>query len=166
MADRAEAEREVRYDIQLRRRPPESLRSRYPSMTVRTTHAQTALRRRICGPGQLDALLQDLRSVGLVLTDVHRLPPGEDDLGDADRPALGAGATEAQSTMPATYEVRVSGELGDPMLRYLRCSHYVVPEQTLVQVAVASTELNRFLQACQECGASIERVRRVDPTTG
>ena len=61
----------------------------------------------------------------------------------------------------ATYEVRVAGELGEPLLRYLRWSHYAVPEQTLVRLAAGSADLHRFLRACTDCGASIERVRRV-----
>ena len=166
MKDRAdaEAEPEILYDILLRRRPPEFLESRFPSMTICTTGAQTALRRRVQGPGQLDVLLHKLCSVGLILTDVHRLPaaghdrfPTDGGPGSAEVAALSAGCV--------TYEVRVAGELGARLLRYLRWSHYAVPEQTLVRLAAAAPELHSFLRACTDYGAGIERVRRVEACT-
>jgi hypothetical protein len=111
-------------------------------MTVRSTKTQTALRNRVMESQQLDDLLEKVFSVGLVLTDVHRLPTT-------------AGL--------ATYEVRVAGELGEPLLRYLRWFHYTVPEQTLVRLTAGSADLHRFLRACTDSGARIERVRRVLP---
>ena len=149
------------YEIQLCGQPPESLRSRYPSMRLRTTRTQTALQREVSDPVQLDALLQDVRAVGLVLTDLHRLPfaPGG---------ASAGVTTEGRTTLEgqtATYEVRVAGELGSRLLRHLRCTHYVVPEQTTVRLRVDPTGLNAFLQACTEQGAGIERVYRVGSTS-
>jgi hypothetical protein len=167
MMDRAEVEDEqgVLYDIHLGRRPPESLRSQYPSMTVRTTGAQTALLRQVRGPGQIDAFLQELFSVGLVLTEVHRVSPaGQDriaeDVETAGNPTAGA---DGERMGCSTYEVRVAGELGEPLLRHLRSPYYAIPEQALVRLAAASADLHRFLRACTEYGASIERVRRVGP---
>ena len=144
MADPAgtQADEQVLYDVHLGRRPPEHLQSRFPAMTVRTTTSQTALRQRIMEPRQLDDLLDKLFSVGLVLTDVHRLPT---------------------SAGLATYEVRVAGELGEPLLRHLRWFHYTVPEQTLVRLPAAPADLHRFLRECTDSGARIERVRRVQP---
>ena len=127
----AEADREVVYDIQLHRRLPDSLRSEFPAMTVRTVGAQTALRLHVEEPEQLDGLLQKLRSVGVALTGLHRRAELDPERRDG-----------------ATYEVRVAGELGEPLLRYLRCPHYVVPEQTQVRLAVGSAGLHRFLRAC------------------
>jgi hypothetical protein len=141
----AEADREVVYDIQLHRRPPDSLRSEFPAMMVRSVGAQTALRLHVEEPEQLDGLLQKLRSVGVALTGIHRRAERDPERGDG-----------------ATYEVRVAGELGESLLRYLRCPHYVIPEQTQVRLAVGSAGLHRFLRACTECGASIERVRRLE----
>ena len=167
MVGRTDAEEEgvLLYDIHLGRRPPESLRSQYPSMTVRTTAAQTALRRQVRGPEQIDAFLRELLSVGLVLTEVHRVwPAGQDRIAEdgenADAQTAGRDAGRVGSS---TYEIRVAGHVGEPLLRHLRSPHYVVPEQTLVRLAAASAELHRFLQACTACGASIERVRRVGP---
>ena len=53
------------YDVQLARHPHESLRELYPHMTVRTTEAQTALRRRVEGPEELSALLVEISTLGL-----------------------------------------------------------------------------------------------------
>lgn len=133
------------YDIQLRRRPPESLRARYPCGRMHTTPTQTALLGRVSEPGQLDNLLQKLCSVGLVLNDVHRL--------------IGTSAPEDDAVV--VYEVRVEGELGAPLLRYLRWQHYIVPEQTWVRIAAESADLQEFLKAYADAGASIERVSRV-----
>jgi hypothetical protein len=127
------------YDVQLTCEPDESLRERYPHMTMRSTEAQTALRRRVESPEELSALLVEIGAVGLTLTDVHRVAGG------------GSGV----------YEVRVVGELGGPLLRYLKCAHYSVQRQTLVRLTLAAGELHRFLQACADSGARLERVRRV-----
>lgn len=131
------------YDVLLGSTPSESLWSRYPTITVQTTGAQTALRRRVSGPPQLDTLLEKLCSLGIHLLDIHRLP--------------GSGAEAG------TYEVRVEGEVRQPVVGYLRWPHHIVPRQTRVRLAATSNELLSFLRACTECGASIEGVRRVRP---
>jgi hypothetical protein len=135
------------YDIHLRSRPPESLRTRFPRARVETVPAQTALLGRVSEPDQLDDLLDKVRSVGLVLADVHRL----------------ASTTQRDGAPSETYEVRVEGELGDRLLRYLRWPHYVVPEQTVVRIAAAPANLQRCLQSCTEAGAGIERISLVEP---
>ena len=63
------------YEIRLYGIPPESLRERYPSMAVRTTPAQTVLFRHVEGVSELDELLEELRSVGLALSELHMEPP-------------------------------------------------------------------------------------------
>jgi hypothetical protein len=135
-------EQEFEYDVQLTRRPDDALRALYPDMTVRSTEAQTALRRRVEGPEELSALLVEIGTLGLTLTDVHRVTSAED---------AGAGL----------YEVRVVGELGGTSLRYLKCTHYPVQKQTLVRLTLGASELHRFLQACTDCGAGLARVHRV-----
>lgn len=151
--DPAHSGRECVYDVHLRRRPPETLWVRYPAVAVHTTGSQTALRRRVTGQAQLDTLLQRLRSVGLVLMDVRRVSSVATETPSAPD-TVGCGEV---------YEVRVNGELGKPLLRYLNWPHYVVPGQTMVRIDAASADLFRFLQACTDAGASIERVRRVEP---
>ena len=131
------------YDVVLGSRPPDSLRSRFPAMSVHRIQTHTALRRRVGGPGQLDDLLEKLWSLGLPLLEVHQLP----------------GATREQQT----YEVRVAGEVGEPLLRYLSWSHRIVSGQIRVRIAAATSELHQFLQACTEIGAEIQRVRLVVP---
>jgi hypothetical protein len=137
-----EDDREVVYDIELRRGLPDALRSQFPGMSVRTCVPETALRRRVGEPAQLDALLHKLCSVGVVLTDVHRVP-------------------SVAQTDGTTYEVRVAGELGQPLLRYLSWPHAVVPQRTQVRLALGPADLRLFLRACTDWGAGIERVRRV-----
>jgi hypothetical protein len=134
------------YDVQLTRLPSDTLRERYPHMTVRSTAAQTALRRRLQGPEELSALLVQIGTLGLTLTDVHRVT-------SAGEGPAGAGL----------YELRVLGELGGSSLRYLKCTHYPVQEQTLVRLTLGAGELHRFLQACTDCGAGLARVHRVGP---
>ena len=139
------------YDVHMTGTPPESLRARYPGMTVRTTQAQTALRRQVDGPEGLDALLCEIGTVGLTLTDVHRVTTTSHD------------PSEPAPAACATYEVRVVGELGKPLLRHLRCAHYSIPKLTLVRLRLVAGELGGFLEACTDCGAQLERVRRVSP---
>ncbi len=64
--------------------------------------------------------------------------------------------------MTTGYEVRVEGELGEPLLRFLSWSHGVMPEQTCVRVNATPAELGALLRACSENGLIIERVRRID----
>ena len=66
--------------------------------------------------------------------------------------------------MTRSYEVRVEGELGEPLLRYLSWSHCVIPEQTFVRVDATPAELDHLLQACTDEGLTIEGVHRVGPT--
>jgi len=68
------------YEIRLRGIPPESLRKLYPSMAVRTTPAQTVLFRQVEGAGELDELLEQLRSVGLALSELHMEPSAADSM--------------------------------------------------------------------------------------
>ena len=147
-------EQEFEYDVQLTRRPDDTLRALYPGMTVRSTDAQTALRRRVDGPEELSALLVEIGSLGLKLTDVHRVMSVE----DAD---VQHRATSTSPVGAGLYEVRVVGELGGTSLRYLKCTHYPVQKQTLVRLTLGASELHRFLQACTDCGAGLARVHRV-----
>ena len=154
-------EQEFEYDVQLTRRPDDALRALYPGMTVRSTEAQTALRRRVEGPEELSALLVEIGTLGLTVTDVHRVMSVED-----DDPGAGRDRHRAMSKSPAgagVYEVRVLGELGGTSLRYLKCTHYPVQQQTLVRLTLVAGELHRFLQACTDCGAGLARVHRVGP---
>ena len=84
-------------------------------MTVRGVPTQTALRREVSGPAQLDELLETMSEMRIPLVDVHLLPA-----------ASGAGPT---------YEVRVDGEVGEPLLRHLNWSHSVVPGHARVRIA-------------------------------
>jgi hypothetical protein len=145
----AETGREVVYDIALYPRLPDSLRSQFSPIAVATTGSQTVLRPEPGGPAELDVLLGKLRSVGVVLMDIHRTAEP-----DPEHPDGG------------NYEVRVAGELGESFLHSLHWAHCVVPEQTQVRLSVGSTGLRRFLRACTSCGAAIERVRRVVPVAG
>src|SRR5688572_17995160 len=128
-------EQKFEYDVQLTRRPDDTLRALYPGMTVRSTEAQTALRRWVDGPEELSALLVEIGSLGLTLTDVHRVMSVEDaDVGGSRRDQHRA--TSASSVGAGLYEVRVVGELGGSSLRYLKCTHYAVQKQTLVRLTL------------------------------
>jgi hypothetical protein len=62
------------YEIRLRSTPPEPLRERFPSATILTTRTETVLFRRVDEVSELDKLLDELLSMGAVLTEVHELP--------------------------------------------------------------------------------------------
>lgn len=132
---------EALYDVLLADRLPEDLLERFPNVAVGATGVQTILRRRLNEPSQLDALLEQLCSLGVPLAEVHRSPAARGE--------------------ERTYEVRVEGEVGEPLLRHLAWPHHVVPGQTRVQIRSAQGELHQFLRACTEAGASIQRVLRL-----
>ena len=64
--------------------------------------------------------------------------------------------------MTRRYEVRVEGELGQPMLRYLNWPHRVEPAHTRVRLdGVTAADLRAFLAACDREGLTIERIQRI-----
>jgi hypothetical protein len=85
------------YEIRLQGAHVEPLRRQFPSATVFRTKAETVLFRPAAEPADLDALIDELLSMGLVLTEIHQLrvpqsagetlvaPDGEDRTDD-DRP--------------------------------------------------------------------------------
>jgi hypothetical protein len=62
------------YEIRLQGTPTESLQERFPSATVFTTPTETVLYRQVEETSELDWLLEQLLSMGLVLTEVHEVP--------------------------------------------------------------------------------------------
>ena len=62
------------YEIRLRGALPEGLRRQFPTAVVLTTRTETVLLRRVEGPGELDELVAQLLSLGLVLNEVHEVP--------------------------------------------------------------------------------------------
>ena len=62
------------YEIRLQGTPPQELRRRFPTMRVCKGPLETLLFRHVDEPAKLDELLEQLLSMGLVLTEVHRLP--------------------------------------------------------------------------------------------
>jgi hypothetical protein len=135
---------EALYEVLLDDGFPPSLRARFPQVRVAVSEVQTSFARPGGTPEQLDALLEKVGASGVHLLEVHR---------SAGTPGAGA-----------TYEVRVEGEMGAPLLRHLAWPYRVVPRQTLVRIRSSGGQLTRFLEACTECGARIQRVRRVAST--
>jgi hypothetical protein len=76
MASHGQSEEEspATYEIRLQGTPPEPLQRRFPSATVFTTPTETVLYRRVEESAELDDLLEQLLSLGLVLTEVHQVP--------------------------------------------------------------------------------------------
>ena len=54
---------------------PEPLRREFPTATVSTTRTETVLFRRVEKPAELDELIDQLLSRGVVLTEVHEVRP-------------------------------------------------------------------------------------------
>lgn len=132
------------YDVQLGCKVPTSVEAQHRFARTRTTRTQTALVGQVRQPEQLDTLLAEVFSVGLVLHDVICL-------------------TRPDGDGVATYEVRVEGEIGEALLSHLRWRHRVVPEQTLVRVVAGPADLLQCLKEYTDAGVIIEGVRRVFP---
>jgi hypothetical protein len=132
---RSDADKVATYEICLRGSVPESLGN---LSTGRTDPTQTVLFRRVRDVGELDALLERLRSSGLVLIDIHGAPP-----------------PERRSATFRYYEVRVRGELGAKLLEYLGWSH-----RTITQRQVSARDLDAFLAQCAEAGLVVDQLRK------
>jgi hypothetical protein len=61
-----------------------------------------------------------------------------------------------------SYEVHIDGLLSPPLLAYLRWSHWVQPEQSVVRLQANPNELDEYLQLCSEHGLTIERLTRLE----
>lgn len=80
------------YEIRLRGTVPKSLRRQFPTAAILTTRCETVLFRKVEAPGELDALVADLLSLGLVLNEVHEVPL---------LPSVTAGAGELRAEVEA-----------------------------------------------------------------
>ena len=61
------------YEIRIRGASAEPLRKQFPAAAVFTTRQETVLFRRVEEPAELDELIDQLLSMGLVLTEVHEV---------------------------------------------------------------------------------------------
>lgn len=63
------------YEIRLQGGSAARLRRQFPTARVVTTRTETVLRREIEAPSELDELITQLLSLGLVLTEVQQVAP-------------------------------------------------------------------------------------------
>jgi hypothetical protein len=69
----AALEPKVLYEIRIQGTNPEPLRRAFPAATVYTTPTETVLFRQVEEPAELDELIDQLLSRGVVLTEVHQV---------------------------------------------------------------------------------------------
>jgi molybdopterin-guanine dinucleotide biosynthesis protein len=69
----AEPEPTALYEVRLQGTDPEPLRRAFPTARVYTTPTETVLVRRVEEPAELDELIDQLLSRGVVLTEVHEV---------------------------------------------------------------------------------------------
>jgi len=130
------------YEVCLRGAMPESLRERGAGLAVRAAPTETVLFRNVRDLGELDTLLERMRSMGLVLTEVHGAEPPD------------------RRSAARRYEVRVHGELGAKLLGYLGWSHRLVTQRQVARGKVSARDLDAFLSQCTEAGLIVDQVRR------
>jgi hypothetical protein len=149
----SERESPATYEISLQAAPPDSLTQHFEDMRVARSRPQTVLSRRVESQAELDCLLESLGSLGLSVAEVHEIPLPSTEV-----------STDQQDAWrtPRKYEVRVDGELGPTLLRFLHWRHSLVPEQTSVRLDATPTRVLQFLAKCSELGLGIQRVRRVE----
>lgn len=155
MADRHsdDADDVATYEVCLRGALPASVRSRATGLAVHTAGVQTVLFRTVRDVGELDTLLDRLRSTGLVLTELHAAAEPPEARSERSGHPWGSALRY--------YEVWVRGELGHKLLGYLGWSHRLVDERQVVRGEISAHELNAFLSHCSAAGLAVERVRRV-----
>jgi hypothetical protein len=141
--ERSDADQAATYEVFLRGTASGSLGSRSPGPALRAAPTQTVLFRCVRDVSELDTLLDRLRSSGLVVADIHGAPP----------PAQ-------KSATLRYYEVRVRGELGAKLLRYLGWSHRLVTHRHVARHKVSERDLDTFLAQCAEAGLVVEQVHR------
>jgi hypothetical protein len=142
------------YEVHLRSTPPEALVSGFTPSRVRRTSPQTVLKGRVASQDELAGLIERVLTLGLVLDEVHelRMAPGTRTVPRRD---AGPGATHR------SYEVRVSGQLEEASLRFLRWEHRRLPELAALSFEASPENVHEFLNACCRLGIGIERVRRL-----
>ncbi|MGH8969052.1 MAG: hypothetical protein ACRDV1_03800 [Actinomycetes bacterium] len=64
------------YEIRIVGVVPADLFEGFDDVAISTTRTETVLRGSVGNQGELHALLEELQTLGLVLAEVHRLPPG------------------------------------------------------------------------------------------
>jgi hypothetical protein len=82
------------YEIRLRGTSAEPLRKQFPAATVFSTRTETVLLHIVERPAELDALIEKLLSMGLVLTEVHELPLPQTSVVDPARSAGSEGVPD------------------------------------------------------------------------
>lgn len=142
------------YEVHLQGSPPETLIARFAPTLVGRMPAQTVLMRRVTSQDELATLLERVLAVGLVLNDVHELRV-------ASRAPNPTRKVAGQRSVSRAYEVRVDGQLDEPLLRYLRWKHRYLPEQAALRLEGTTEEVHEFLSACCRLGLGIQRVRRL-----
>jgi hypothetical protein len=149
---RAETDEVATYEVCLRGSMPEHLRRRCGGMDVQADWPQTVLFRCVRDVSELHTLLDRLGSTGLVLTEVHAAAQTPE--------ARSEFSGHASGTASRYYEVRVRGELGDRLLRYLGWSHRLVADRQVARGEVSAHELSTFLLSCSAAGLAVDRIRR------
>jgi len=157
----SEKEPQATYEIRLQAAPPDSLKQHYETLRIARSRPQTVLFRRVESAAELDCLLDSLGSLGLCVAEVHEVPLPDTMSATPLRTEVRCTSPEEAWRTPRSYEVRVDGELGPTLLRFLRWRHSLVPEQTSVRLDATPTRVLQFLAKCSELGLGIQQVRRV-----
>ena len=165
------------YEIRLRGEMPPALRDQFPTLRIHRCRVETVLSRDVTDLAELDVLLEQLQSLGVVISEIRGAPaagpspPGSSPLGTplgvtvTDR-AFGPPAEEGGRPVVRSYEVRVEGRLGAALLHHLRWSYRVQLDQSVVRLSSCPDDLAAFLAGCADGGLTVDRVTRLDPVPG
>ena len=118
-----------------------------PSAQVTTGPVSTILWHRLSSIDEFDDLLDSLLDMGITPTEVHESAGG---IHRSPDPA--AGQDDSGASPATTYcEVRVCGQLGDAILKYLGWSHRVA-EITVVRLRASDEALRALVGRTSEVG--------------
>jgi hypothetical protein len=172
MVDLSQAMTLPTYEVRLHGDIPSAIREQFREMTIHRSPATTILYREVTDAAELDVLLEKLQAIGLELWEIR-------ESSSRRRPAHGRRCERVTTTNAAgqelsrfadrydpvvwSYEVLVEGRLGSALLRYLRWSIRVQPEQSVVRIRTSPGDLYHFLASCTDCGLTLEWVIRLNP---
>jgi hypothetical protein len=156
------------YEVELNGDVCAVLRREFPSMTIHHRPVETVLHKAVIELAELDALLQHLQSLGVVLSEIrvrapYRARPASHRASDMSdrRPAGTASVQPGEATR--CYDVHVEGRLGSALLRYLGWFSWIQPAATGVRIETGPDDLIQFLASCWARELVVDHVVRLDP---
>ncbi|MDN5761972.1 MAG: hypothetical protein L0H41_06615 [Microlunatus sp.] len=165
MVELSPPQEQLIYEIRVRGEIPDLLRVRHPLIETVTCRTETVLYRDVSDPAELDLLLEQVQSWGLVLCSLRASPLPADLLAPprssttmTPSPVPSPALQGERAAGPRSCELSVEGVLGPALLRSMRWSHRVLPAGSVARIN--GEDVSGFLASCSDYGLVVEQVTR------